>query len=201
VHDLQADKTGSQRVEVFLIDAGAEAGAQPALPDASRFSPDVNIVFACWSLSKRRCRDEVLRQRNDRHPKVFYLTGTPHEWVTAGIAFSQFPPALAAAKLKAMTTISVADLASARKDDTEFTLIDVRTGLDPAGARIDGAIVMAPVELSEKRAMLPKHGWIVLYDDGGTRAAASAAELRLAGFPMAVSLDGGFPAWVTSEHR
>jgi rhodanese-related sulfurtransferase len=201
VHDMQTDKTGAQRVEVLLLDAGAKPGTQPALPDASRFPPDVNIVYACWSLSKRRCRDEVLRQNDERHPKISYLTGTPHEWVATGISFSQVPPAMLAAKLKAMTTVSVEDLASARKDATEFTLIDVRAGLDDAGAGIDGAIRMAPVELSEKGAMLPKNGWIVLYDDGGNTAAAAAEQLRLAGFPMAVSLEGGFPAWITSERR
>ena len=99
------------------------------------------------------------------------------------------------------TSVGVADLASALKDGTEFTLVDVRSGLDDKAARIEGAIAMPPVVLSEKRQMLPKHGWIVLYDGGDGAAVAAAAELRAAGFPMAVALAGGFPAWVTSEQR
>jgi rhodanese-related sulfurtransferase len=158
-------------------------------------------VFACWSLSQRRCRDEVLRLQAAGHEKAFYLTGTPHEWVESAIAIDNAAPERLAAELRQWRTIPVSDLASARKDGTEFTLIDVRAGLGDRDARIAGAIAMPPAMVSEKKALLPKHGWIVLYDGGDGSADRIAGELRAAGYPMAMVLAGGYPAWVTSEQR
>lgn len=105
------------------------------------------------------------------------------------------------ARLHELRSISVQDLASARKDGAEFVLIDVRSGLRDNDATIEGALIMPPVMLSEKRDMLPKNGWIVLYDGGDGTAESSANELREAGFPMVVALAGGFRAWVTSDQR
>lgn len=199
VHDMQADPTHSQRVEVISLDADGVA-PQP-IPSAKTFPRDVSLVYACWSLSQRHCKDEVLRAQEVGHDKALYLTGTPKEWVTSGVTFSDMPAALLKARLANMLTISVRDLSSARKDGTEFTLVDVRSGLRDGDARIEGALNLPPVLLTEKQGLLPKNGWIVLYDGGNHVAESSAAELRQAGFSMAVALDGGYPAWVTSDQR
>jgi rhodanese-related sulfurtransferase len=199
VRELQADASGAHRVEIVSIGEFLDPGRP--IVQADRFAPDVNVIYACWSLSKRRCREEVLRGRAQGREKVFYLTGTPQEWVATKVAFPDAPQAALDARMQALTRISVRDLASARQDGTEFTLLDLRRGVRDEDARIDGAILVPPALLREKLELLPKRGWIVLYDGGDGSADAYAVELRMAGFPMAVVLDGGYPAWVTSEQR
>lgn len=199
VRDMQNDPTQSQRSETVSLDDSPDS--HRLAPDPNHFPKDVNLIYACWSLSQRRCKDAVLGAQSAGHERAFYLTGTPQEWVSIGLKFSDYPADVLKAKLAALSLISVKDLASARKDGTEFVLIDVRSGLKDNDTKIDGAIAMPPVLISEKRAMLPKKGWIVLYDGGNHVADSSAAELRHAGFPMAVSLAGGYPAWVSSDQR
>jgi rhodanese-related sulfurtransferase len=199
VREMQADASGSHRVEIVSIGEFLDPG-RPVV-QAERFAPDVNVVYACWSLSKRRCREEVLRGRAQGRDKVFYLTGTPREWVATRLAFPDAPQAALEARMQALSRVTVRDLASARQDGTEFTLLDLRRGVRDEDARIDGAILVPPAMLREKLDLLPKNGWIVLYDGGDGSADAYATELRMAGFPMAVVLDGGYPAWVTSEQR
>jgi rhodanese-related sulfurtransferase len=199
VHDLQVDPTHAQRVEIVSIQDNVP-GPREILP-AERFPRDVTVVYACWSLSQRPCRDEVLRADASSRDKVFYLTGTPREWVAAKLSFPDMPQGMVEARLRMLDSISVTDLASARKDGTEFTLLDLRPNVGENSARIDGAIAVPPGLLREKMALLPKNGWIVLYDGGDHSADAAAVELRAAGFPMAVVLAGGFPAWVTAEKR
>jgi rhodanese-related sulfurtransferase len=199
VRDMQNDATQAQRSEIVSFDDSPDAHRMA--PDPKHFPKDVNLIYACWSLSQRRCKDAVLSAQSAGHEQAFYLTGTPQEWVSIGLKFSDYPADTLKAKLAALSLITVKDLASARKDGTEFTLIDVRSGLKDSDTKIDGAIAMPPVLISEKRAMLPKKGWIVLYDGGNHVADSSAAELRQAGFPMAVTLAGGYPAWVSSDQR
>jgi len=193
VHDLQVDP--AQRVNVILVEDGS------VLPPVADFPRNSTVVFACWSLSKRRCRDETLKLQAARHEHTYYLTGTPVEWVAARLAVDQVPQAQLETRLKDLKSITAADLASARRDATEFTLVDVRQGLHEHDARIDGAIAMPSGQVLEKREMLPKNGWIVVYDAGDGRAESTVAALHADGFPMAVVLAGGYPAWVRSEQR
>jgi rhodanese-related sulfurtransferase len=193
VRDLVAD--GAQRVELILLE---DKGVMRPVDD---FGHRTTVVFACWTLSKRRCREEALRLQADRKERTYYLTGTPVEWVAAKLAFDQVPQPQLEARLRDLTSITAADLASARRDATEFTLLDVRSGVREHDARIDGAIAMPSGRILDKRAMLPKNGWIVVYDAGDGRAESTAAALRAEGFPMAVALAGGYPAWVRSEQR
>jgi rhodanese-related sulfurtransferase len=197
LHDLQANP--QERVDTVLFDLRGDSPSPHRDPAAYR--KEASVVFACWSLSQRRCRDEVLRLQAAGHDKAFYLTGTPHEWVASAIAIDNATPERLAAELRDLRTIPVADLASARKDGTEFTLVDVRVGLGDRDARIAGAIAMPPAMVTEKKALLPKNGWIVLYDGGDGSAERTAAELRAGGYAMAVALAGGYPAWVMSEQR
>jgi rhodanese-related sulfurtransferase len=197
LHDLQADPR--ERVDTVLFDARGESPTPHRAP--ADYRREASVVFACWSLSQRRCRDEVLRLQAAGHEKAYYLSGTPYEWVESGIAIDNVTPARLAAELQLLRTIPVADLASARKDGTDFMLIDVRPGLREQDARIAGAIAMPPAQLVDKKGLLPRHGWIVVYDGGDGAAERTVQELRAAGFPMAVSLVGGYPAWVTSEQR
>jgi rhodanese-related sulfurtransferase len=199
IREMQADPTHSRRVEIISIDG--EVRASRPIPAATDFSKDVHVVYACWSLSQRRCKDEVLRAASKGRDRTFYLTGTPQEWVAAKIAFPEHAVEMQDVRLRELRTISVQDLASARKDGAEFALIDVRSGLQGTDATIEGALVIPPVMLSERRDLLPRNGWIVIYDGGDGTAESVATELREAGFSMVVTLNGGFRAWVTSDQR
>lgn len=89
IREMQADPTHSQRVEIVSLDG--EIRTDRPVPAAADFPKDFHVVYACWSLSQRRCKDEVLRAHSKGHERASYLTGTPQEWVAAKIAFPEYP--------------------------------------------------------------------------------------------------------------
>jgi rhodanese-related sulfurtransferase len=104
---------------------------------------------------------------------------------------------------KDVREISVADLETLKKLESDFALIDVREPEDWQSGTIPGAatIPRGVLELHIDQVTSDKEKKIVLYCGGGSRSALAAFMLQKMGFRNVLSLAGGFRAWKESQGR
>jgi len=96
-----------------------------------------------------------------------------------------------------MTPISPQDLRELMAGDTQWALFDIREAGEADAGHVQGATFL-PRRMLELRAaeLVPdRRTTIVVYDEGGTRAARAAQSLERAGYGDLRVLDGGTAAW------
>lgn len=78
-----------------------------------------------------------------------------------------------------------------------LAILDVRTAWEYAHGRLNGAVNLdaGRQDFSSELAKLSRNAPYLVYDDGGTRAAAAGKLMRKLGFREVYLLKGGFPAW------
>src|SRR5690606_35179518 len=86
--------------------------------------------------------------------------------------------------------------------DAPVTVLDVREPVEVAAGSIPGAVHVPLARLLTEagRTAVPREGTIVAYCKAGPRSERAAALLRADGRD-AVSLAGGFPAWLATTSR
>lgn len=94
-------------------------------------------------------------------------------------------------------TIDVDDVRARLAGGEDLTLLDVRDAAEIAAGAIPGALHVPLVEVLTEagRDRVPRTGTVVVYCKAGPRSERAAASLRVHGVD-AVSLTGGYPAWV-----
>ncbi|MDB5724410.1 MAG: putative thiosulfate sulfurtransferase [Novosphingobium sp.] len=100
-------------------------------------------------------------------------------------------------------TIDTKTLASWIDDGAELALLDLRAKEDATGygQPLFGKSLPADQLLAEIDLFVPRRVVrTVLVDGGDGKAAEFALQLHAQGWPNIHALDGGFPAWVASEH-
>ena len=104
--------------------------------------------------------------------------------------------------MKIAGAITVSDLERMISEGDKFLLVDVREPREWESGRIEGAVLIPQGEIFDGSAIagLPKEIPIVLYCRSGVRSADCLEELRGAGFPDAMHLEGGILAWQESAH-
>jgi len=78
----------------------------------------------------------------------------------------------------------------------KFLLVDVRQPDEFATGHIEGAILMPLDTITTAYRNLPKDVKLVIYCRAGGRSAKAVSYLVSHGYTKAVSLDGGFTAWL-----
>lgn len=114
-------------------------------------------------------------------------------------------PAAPAASPFARPEVPVIDAAELRallEGDAPVTVLDVREPVEVAAGSIPGAlhVPLARLLTEAGRTAVPREGTIVAYCKAGPRSERAAALLRADGRD-AVSLAGGFPAWLATTSR
>jgi len=80
------------------------------------------------------------------------------------------------------------------KNDTNITLLDVRTADEFSKEHIEGSILIPVQELSENLAKLDKEKKIIVYCHSGMRSVAASRTLIKNGF-IPLNITGGITAW------
>ncbi len=95
------------------------------------------------------------------------------------------------------TSISQADLADRIVAERAPLILDVRTASEFDSGHIPGAVNIPHTELPRRIGELDGGGGreIVVYCERGGRAMKAVSELRKAGFPMVLHLQGDMSAW------
>lgn len=98
--------------------------------------------------------------------------------------------------------IDAAELRALLEGDAPVTVLDVREPVEVAAGSIPGAVHVPLARLLTEagRTAVPREGTIVAYCKAGPRSERAAALLRADGRD-AVSLAGGFPAWLATTSR
>lgn len=78
----------------------------------------------------------------------------------------------------------------------KITIVDVRRADEYAQGHIDGAILMPLDNLAATYSTLPKKGKLVVYCRSGHRSAQAVQFLLDHGYKNAVSMNGGYLAWI-----
>jgi glyoxylase-like metal-dependent hydrolase (beta-lactamase superfamily II)/rhodanese-related sulfurtransferase len=158
-----------------------------ALPDATVVHPGHDYVGRAVSTIGEEKRDNPLLRERDRAAFVARLAG------------SAAPPANMAAILR--HNLGEADAATvaprevqARLGEGDLFLLDVRSQLEFAGERIDGAVNVPLEALDAHVDQIPEQADVVVVCRTGVRAAIAAEALARAGRRPRV-LEGGVLAW------
>ncbi len=95
----------------------------------------------------------------------------------------------------AVRTVSPADLASRRRANGEFILLDVREPAEYAIARVDGSRLVPLGALERAMSSLDPDAEIIVMCLHGVRSLGAAESLRAAGFHRVAHLAGGIDRW------
>jgi len=93
-------------------------------------------------------------------------------------------------------TIEVRDLQTLMKKKTYFLLVDVRQLEEFNQGHIEGAVLMPLGSLPDSYRQIPRGITLVVYCRAGHRSAQAVLFLRDHGYAKAVSLSGGYMAWL-----
>jgi rhodanese-related sulfurtransferase len=92
-------------------------------------------------------------------------------------------------------TVSVAELAAWRRENTPHMLLDVREAPELAICGIAGAIHIPMGQIPALREELPRDMPLVVMCHHGMRSQRVMQFLRQAGWENAINLEGGIDAW------
>jgi len=95
--------------------------------------------------------------------------------------------------------IEPAQLATLLKNHVRVVLVDVRRADEFAAGHIEGAALMPLDTLASTYAQLPKDAKLVIYCRSGHRSAKAVSFLLEHGYDRAVSLHGGYLAWIAAQ--
>jgi rhodanese-related sulfurtransferase len=96
-------------------------------------------------------------------------------------------------------TIAVRDLQTLVKKKTYFLLVDVRQPEEFNQGHIEGAVLMPLTNLPNSYRQIPRGIKLVVYCRSGHRSAQAVSFLRAQGYAKAVSLSGGYTAWLGAQ--
>jgi phage shock protein E len=96
--------------------------------------------------------------------------------------------------------IEPATLQAYLEGGVRVALLDVRTPEEFRQGHINGAVLMPLDTLSNTYASLPKNGKLVVYCRTGHRSAQAVKFLIDHGYRNAISLNGGYTAWIAAKH-
>ncbi len=96
-------------------------------------------------------------------------------------------------------TIEVHDLQTLMKKKTHFILLDVRQPEEFNQGHIEGAVLMPLSNLPNSYRQIPRGITLVVYCRAGHRSAQAVSFLRDHGYAKAVSLSGGYTAWLSAQ--
>lgn len=85
------------------------------------------------------------------------------------------------------------------KGNGRYMLVDVRQPGEFVAGHIDGAMLMPLDTLAAGYSKLPKDVPLVVYCRSGHRSAQAVAFLLAHGYGRAVSLNGGYLAWIAQQ--
>lgn len=126
------------------------------------------------------------------------LAGTPLDWRRLGLKFSLDPLPVKALEL------TPSQLSEALKDGADLQVVDLRPTSDPAtpvAPFTPEALRLMPHQVEAELPKLSKQRWLV-FVDGGDGIGASIAQASFHhGYPLAMSLKGGYPAWAAATDR
>jgi rhodanese-related sulfurtransferase len=112
---------------------------------------------------------------------------------------AQANEALPSSSQQAVPTIEVRDLQTLIKKKAFFFLLDVRQPEEFAQGHIQGAVLMPLDSLPNSYKQIPKGVTLVVYCRSGHRSAQAVLFLLAQGYAKAVSLSGGYTAWVGAQ--
>jgi rhodanese-related sulfurtransferase len=112
---------------------------------------------------------------------------------------AQANEALALSSQQAVPMIEVRDLQALIKKKAFFFLLDVRQPEEFAQGHIQGAVLMPLGSLPNSYRQMPKGVKLVVYCRSGHRSAQAVSFLRAQGYDKAVSLSGGYTAWLGAQ--
>jgi rhodanese-related sulfurtransferase len=112
---------------------------------------------------------------------------------------AQANEALSSSSQQAVPTIEVRDLQTLIKKKAFFFLLDVRQPEEFAQGHIQGAVLMPLGSLPNSYKQIPKGVTLVVYCRSGHRSAQAVSFLLAQGYDKAVSLSGGFTAWLGAQ--
>ncbi|MGC9954533.1 MAG: rhodanese-like domain-containing protein [Rhizomicrobium sp.] len=95
--------------------------------------------------------------------------------------------------------IEVRDLQTLMKKKTYFLLVDVRQPEEFNQGHIEGAVLMPLTNLPNSYRQIPRGIKLVVYCRSGHRSAQAVSFLRAQGYAKAVSLSGGYTAWLGAQ--
>ena len=105
--------------------------------------------------------------------------------------------------LKGGPEISVKDMVSLMKGDPRPVIVDLRSSVEYKLGAIPGALSVPQADFKTKldSLKLPKTDAVVLYGAGDTEARTITRHLYESGYQGALTLKGGYDAWLTAGQQ
>jgi rhodanese-related sulfurtransferase len=135
----------------------------------------------------------------DRHVRLAALAAYLVCLFAVPVQSAHASEALLSSSQVAVPTIEVRDLQTLIKENAFFFLLDVRQPEEFAQGHIQGAVSMPLGSLSSSYRQIPKGVKLVVYCRTGHRSAQAVSFLRAQGYDKAVSLSGGYTAWLGAQ--
>jgi rhodanese-related sulfurtransferase len=118
---------------------------------------------------------------------------------TVPVQSAQASEALPTSSQVTVPTIEVRDLQALIKNKAFFFLLDVRQPEEFTQGHIEGAVSMPLGSLPNSYKQIPKGVKLVVYCRSGHRSAQAVSFLLAQGYDKAVSLSGGYTAWLAAR--
>jgi rhodanese-related sulfurtransferase len=120
--------------------------------------------------------------------------------VLVAVAFAAMLFSIAPGHAQQVPLIEPATLQSYMAAGVKAYLLDVRSQSEFDQGHIAGAVLMPLDTLPATYSSLPKKGKLIVYCRSGHRSAKAVQFLLEHGYSNAVSLNGGYTAWIATHH-